>query len=296
MEEKVQMNIPTLKEAFADYVNSTYKNCSPKSIIEKFEEAAQHPFTEKNITDYNLKRFAKWLSENRSPGTARTYSAVLKAFINVSDFEFPSKNYKKILSLERDEPETTYLDEDDIRKFLSYKPRTDSEYYTQRLFFICLMTGCRKSDGMLITASRVRDNKFTYVAKKTGKKSSEMYIPDSILDILNDRKYKELQKRGFSDTAYNEAVRTICKNVGIVDEITLYKCGKYVTKPKYEFFASHSARRSAATNMYNRDPSSLLNISRMLGHTSVAQTQRYIRCSEGDTEAMMDFKTSFRLK
>lgn len=287
----------SLKEEFIAFVQERYK-FKGEMFVRYFREASKCDFCDDNITDMNLTKLKKYLLGCKSPGTARTYCAIFKSFFKTYGYScsWLPKNYEKILSLPKDEPETTYLDEDDIRKFLSYKPKTDAEYYTQRLFYICLMTGCRKSDGKLITASRIRDNKFTYVAKKTGKKSSEMYVDDNVIEVLNDPRYKRLQKKGFSDVTYNATVRSICMKVGIDEEMTLYQAGKYVTKPKYEFFASHSARRSAATNMYNRDASSLLNISKMLGHTSISQTQRYIRCSTEDTDAMKDFKSSFKLK
>lgn len=283
-----------LRESFKIYLEEARLGNRGK-IIDYFEQSTNCKFQKENITDINLMRFTRYLLNKLSPGTARTYSAILKAFLNVNGEGIPSKKYKSILSLQNDEPETTYLSEDDIRKFVEYKPENDREFYVQRLFFICLMTGCRKSDGKTITASRVRNNKFTYVAKKTRKKSSEMYVDDSVIEILNDPRYKRLQKKGCHDNTYNDTVREICRKAGITEELTLYQAGRYITKPKYEFFSSHSARRSTATNMYNRDASSILNISKMLGHSSIAQTQRYIRCSTEDTESMKAFKSSFKL-
>jgi len=284
-----------LRKLFQEYLNGSGLGNRMK-IIDYFEESTSCKFQKEFVTIMNLKKFTRHLLDNKSPGTSRTYAAIMKAFLNNFRGEnWMPESFEKILSLPKDEPETTYLSEEDIKKFVAYIPESDMEYYVQRLFFICLMTGCRKSDGKIITSSRVRNNKFTYVAKKTGKKSSEMYIDDSVIEILNDERYKKLQTNGCSDRTYNNTLREICKKVGITEEITLYQAGKYVTKPKYGFFASHSARRSAATNMYNRDAASLLNISKMLGHTSVAQTQRYIRCSTEDTEAMKAFKSSFRL-
>ena len=283
-----------LKELFIEYLKDS-NNGNRAIIIDFFEKSSSSKFKKESITNSNLKKFTKFLLDNKAPSTARTYSAILKAFFNTIQGDWLPKGYEKILSLANDEPETTYMSEDDIRKFVSYIPENDLEYYAQRLFFICLMTGCRKSDGKIITASRVHNNRFTYVAKKTGKKSSEMYIDDNIIEILNDSRYKRLQKKGYDDGRYNDAIREICKKAGITEELTLYQAGEYRTKPKYAFFAGHTARRSAATNMYNRDAASLLNISKMLGHSSIAQTQRYLRCSTEDTDAMIAFKTSFKL-
>lgn len=191
--------------------------------------------------------------------------------------------------------QSTYLTEDDIAIFAKYVPTSDMEYYVHRLFFICLMTGCRLSDAKEITLSRIQNGKFSYVAQKTKTLSSGMDIGENVLQILRDKRYIKMQKKGCTLTTYEKKIKLIGEKAGLTEEMTLYRAGKYETKRKCDFLSSHTARRSAATNMYKRDPDSLLNISRMLGHSNTTMTENYIKCATEDTDSMRAYRNGFSL-
>jgi hypothetical protein len=52
------------------------------------------------------------------------------------------------------------------------------------------------------------------------------------------------------------------------------------TKPKYEFISSHTARRSAATNMYLTGRMKTYEIMSLTGHTTEKSFFRYIRVEQ----------------
>ena len=101
----------------------------------------------------------------------------------------------------------------------------------------------------------------------------------------------ELQKFDFSLTMYNRMIKIICKEAGVSAESSIYKAGKKQTGPKWQFVSSHTARRSFATNLYLAG-CDLYTISRMMGHTSVDMTERYICCGlrELDSRVMRYFE------
>lgn len=50
------------------------------------------------------------------------------------------------------------------------------------------------------------------------------------------------------------------------------------TRPKFELITTHTARRSFATNLYLQGMD-ITNISKILGHATITQTQTYLKVS-----------------
>ena len=63
--------------------------------------------------------------------------------------------------------------------------------------------------------------------------------------------------------------------------------------PKYELVTSHTARRSAATNMYKAGIPTI-SIMRITGHTTEASFLRYIRISQEENAELMAKSAFFR--
>lgn len=77
------------------------------------------------------------------------------------------------------------------------------------------------------------------------------------------------------------------REIGLTDKVTFsYTQGgkiKTVTREKWELISSHTARRSAATNMYLTGRMKTLEIMRLTGHRSEQNFFRYIRLTNDDT-------------
>lgn len=74
---------------------------------------------------------------------------------------------------------------------------------------------------------------------------------------------------------YNRVLRNLCKRAGITERVKVFKAGEHKKGEKWEYISSHTARISFASNLANLGIP-LIDICRMLGHASVATTQRYI--------------------
>lgn len=288
----------TFREAFLDYMRKKF-NRSGAIYVTSFERATCKPFQWEFVNSpVNFEKLQNHFIETIAPNSVRNYMSTLKTFIRKYALSNGLKLAYGIIEcddIKQEKSQSTYLTEDDIAVFAKYIPTTDMEYYVHRLFFICLMTGCRLSDGKQITLSRIHNGKFSYVAQKTKTLSSGMDIGDNVLQILRDKRYIKMQKKGCSLVTYNKLIKIIGEKAGLTDVVTLYRAGKYETKRKCDFLSSHVARRSAATNMYRRDPDALLNISRMLGHSNTTMTENYIKCVTEDTDSMRDYRNRFSL-
>lgn len=117
------------------------------------------------------------------------------------------------------------------------------------LFVVGCLTALRYSDYSTLTLDNIQDDFIVKVTKKTGVK---VHIPmhDIVKEIV--KKYNGFP-RGTTIQNFNREIRKIMKIIGINELVTYtYTKGNEVitvTKPKYELISSHTARRSAATNM-----------------------------------------------
>ena len=271
MEEKFEMNIPTLKEAFlAKY---------PKYgiILKRFEKAAKCECTWDNITKANLAMFAEKLQKDCARKSAKTYSQMFKSVLNLySDVVELPRGWSEAASVKNDVSQNVFLTEDEIKSICKYKPESNTELFVKNSFLMGALTGARHSDYINFTLSNIQDGFLVYISKKT---HIEARIPVSpmILRILKEKEGNDLFNRKLSTDYYNDILREICRKCGITQLRQLYRKGKYWQQEKWKYVSSHTGRRSFATNLYLRN-ADLYQISRLMGHSSVKQTEGYICC------------------
>jgi integrase len=172
-------------------------------------------------------------------------SMVKKAGLNnyAIDPSYMNVNYDKEDSF------AVYLSTIEISHIYYSERLTRTEQKTKDLFIVGCLTGLRYSDYSTLNKDNIQGDFIVKVTKKTGTK---VYIP--IHEIVKDIivKYDGFPK-GTSIQNFNREIRKICMKVGIDTLVTYtYTEGTEIitkTVPKYELISSHTARRSAATNM-----------------------------------------------
>lgn len=264
------MNIPTLKDAFLG------KYPKYGILLKRFEAANKCECTWENLTKANLSNFADRLQKDCARKSAKTYAQMFKAVLNrYSDVVDLPRNWEDAISIKNDVSQNVYLTEDEIKAICKYKPKNDTELFVRNSFLLGALTGARHSDYLNFTLDNIQDGFLVYISQKT---HIEARIPVSpmVLRILEEKAVNNVY-RELSDAYYNDTLRNICKSVGINTRRQLYKGGRYRQAEKWEFVASHTGRRSFATNLYLRN-ADLYQISRLMGHSSVKQTEGYICC------------------
>lgn len=254
------------------------------TIAEKWTIATGTPFDWQSITKPNLSQFADWLCENMARTSAKTYCAQLKAVINVycDDGSLP-RGWEKMLSVKGDASEQVYLTDGELRRVIDYSPDTPTEAIVQQQFVLSAIVGARHGDIVRLTESNIRDGFLCYVSEKTHIKA-QVPLAATVRRILTgdyrhraDEDFELYAYRGeVSDVTFNATIRRICELCDIDEVVTLYRRGKTVTAPKWQFVASHTGRRTCATLLYLHD-CDIYTISRILAHSSVEMTaQKYI--------------------
>lgn len=284
----------TLKRA----IKERYPKYAEKMIL-RFEDATGEQCTWDALTKPNLSRFVGKLQEEVSQNSAKQYIAMFKAVLNLySEMHSLPGGWDKVASVKADMSQHIYLTDDEVQALLDYKPANRNERYVRNSFVLSCLTGARHSDAMAFTKSNVSGGFLTYVSRKT-RIESRVPVSPAVERLLDENKAYNFGKMEVTGMTYNLNIRKICRSVGINSTVKVYCGGEYSEGEKWEFVASHTARRSFATNLYlyNVDgiyPFEIRQISEMLGHSSVEMTERYIVASRPFTDSGISYFTRFR--
>lgn len=149
------------------------------------------------------------------------------------------------------------------------------------LFLVGCWTGLRFADYSNLTTKNIVNITIQLKTKKTGTK---VIIPIHwmVRGVLN-RNNNTFPLLECSQQYFNIAVKKICKKAGIDNPVLIERTegNKQIKKTlkKYELVASHTARRSFATNMYLAGVA-VAKIMLLTGHVTEEAFFRYIRISK----------------
>lgn len=225
-----------------------------------------------DLTKSNLYELRDHLNESVAPNTAKTIMASLKAILHryEEEIELP-KGWEDVVTARGEKPQKTYLTQKEIEAFAEVQTRSEIERYVKACFLVSCWTGMRVSDARQITPENIKDGTLSYVSEKTG-----------ILSVIPAKpglwKYIEIVQERKGDmylATYNDAVRRLAKRAGITEPVKVHRAGKTETMPKWAALSSHSGRVSIATCLADAGVS-LIDTSRILGHTSTSMTERYV--------------------
>lgn len=152
-----------------------------------------------------------------------------------------------------------YLSEDELKRFMEWKPKRRAEFAVKDIFIFQCFTGLAYSDAQKFDIGNYRKENGKWVATarriKTGVPFVNVLLPP-VVEVLERNDWKV--PRMCLDW-YNEVLQRIGK-----------KC-EFSIKLR-----SHVARHTFATMML-RNGVKIENLARMLGHTNITQTQRYAK-------------------
>ncbi len=180
-------------------------------------------------------------------------------------------------------PFTIFLSSSEITRIYYFKGLTKKQGMIRDLFVVGCLTGLRYSDYSTLKKENFDPDFITKITKKT---RTKVVIPlhDFVKEIY--QKYDGEIPTGLSIQHFNRYIKNICKNIGLTDPIkfSYTKGGKIVTetKEKWELISSHTARRSAATNMYMTKRMTAYEIMAITGHSTEKSFFRYIKVTKED--------------
>lgn len=202
------------------------------------------------------------------------------------DCQFIESKHCKAL---HEQIDNVYLNEAELKKIENFKSDNEKFNIVRDDFILMCWTGCRYSDlGKLVKENIAQDGFFHIEQRKTG---ANVIIPifPAVRRIF--KRYNNVLPKPLSHDQFNEYIRSICRKVGIKNnvKITHTEKGKRVSKffEKCDLVTAHTARRSFATNMYNRNFPTLM-IMRVTGHKTEKNFLNYIKITaEENADKMM---------
>lgn len=215
--------------------------------------------------------------------TVGKHLRTLKAIVNecrednLTDAIFIGKRYE----INNEEVAKIYLDKDEIQRIfdldLSTQPTTLG--VARDLFILGANSALRFGDWLKLDPKKMKDSIIDVNTQKTGVKVS-VPINQMIKEIF--KKYENTETGlppSMTNQEINRYIKLVAKKAEINEIVSVEKTikGKKVieNKPKWEMVSSHSARRSAATNMYNMGIPTL-TIMGITGHATEANFKKYI--------------------
>jgi integrase len=199
------------------------------------------------------------------------------------------------INIENEDVFSVFLSMNEITRIYYYPGLTKKQQRIRDLFVIGCLTALRYSDYSTLTNDNFNGDFIIKVTKKTSKK---VIIPlhDYVREIY--KKYNGQISPNLTIQHFNRYVKIICQKVGFTDEIiyTYTRGGKLKTekKQKWELISSHTARRSAATNMYLTGRLKTYEIMALTGHTTEKSFFRYIKITREDTAKQIAGDNYFR--
>lgn len=217
-----------------------------------------------------------------SKNTIGSHKKNIKMFMNESaDYDIHSNlKFKKgkAFRVETEDVESIALSEVELDTIytldLTLKPALER---VRDMFVIGCYTALRYSDLHQVKMERITDDILTITATKTGGVVS-VPISHVVKDIL--RKYNNVLPKVLSNQKFNKALHEIARLAGFNDiiETTGTKAGaiNHTTLFKSDMIKSHTARRTAATNMYLLGVPTITIMS-ITGHKTEKQFMKYIK-------------------
>lgn len=226
-----------------------------------------------DLTIEKLYEWDAWLHELPSgrndtgklkDGAVWNYHKTLKALLNraVMFGKIESNPYDRLRGKFKrgDNENTEYLTEAEVEKVVNMKLKTGSELGKARdLFVFQMYTGLSYGDTQVFNIEEYKLVDGRWVTNGERIKTGVTYVIELLPPAVDVLQRYDMKVPKLSNQAYNRALKVVGEAAGI-------------NTPLH----SHLARHTFATMML-RMGAKIENVSKMLGHTNIKQTQRYAK-------------------
>lgn len=187
-----------------------------------------------------------------------------------------------------EQTDAVYLTKPEVDRLWGLDLDDDTERKTRDLFLLGCYTAMRFSDYSRLSEDNIRNGMIYMTQRKT---AGRVVVPASpkVIAILK-RNGGAAPK--MPQAVLNRVIKVVCFKARIFDkiEVTKSRGGRHETsmKEKYELVSSHTARRTAATLLYQSGVSAA-QVMQITGHKTEAEFYKYIRTTkEENAEALKD--------
>lgn len=276
-----------------------YKRHSWLKTLQQFSKDTSTDLSIPHMDNEFYKKYVTWLaySKNFKDNTITSHIKSIRTFLAFADEEYGEyikvkKNYKRIFQTFHDKKEVIYLTPEEVDLVYSYRGQS----YTEKAIYDKVIDMCV---FMCITSLRISDCNQTerfyidngilkgIMEKTEGRFRIPLDLDPRIVEILERNNFT---MKLMSEQEYNRQIKNLLKEVFRKHKIhqkkivvTYKRLGKKVDELKYkwELIASHSNRRSFATNLSNKGWG-IEDIAYIMGSTSIDELRKYISDKDHD--------------
>ena len=306
--DKNHLDEPIKDKLLIDFIyDMTSKKNRSKSYISQYSVLAKHiqEFSDQmnciiytnSITEDFLEDFIYYLRDkNMRTNTVKGLIEKTKAMAKkAGNYGYAVNRTFDEVTIPEEDTCSISLSMNDITRIYYFKDLTKRQEKIRDLFIIGCLTGMRYSDYSTLTSENIHGD---IIIKKTKKTGVTVYVPmhQYIKEII--QKYNGETPNNISIQHFNRSIKPICKKIGFIDKVIFTRTvGHEVVTQLYEqwqVISSHTARRSAATNMYNSGKMTTLQIMLITGHTTEKNFFRYIKISREENAKTLANNIFFR--
>lgn len=262
-----------------------------QSILLDFSKQYKRPLDFNTIDIDFYKDFNSFMAKVKdyAPATMGKHVSTLKTFLREAtengintNLKFQSKAFKVVET----ESDSIALSEEELNAMylldLSNNTRLEK---VRDLFIIGANTGFRFSDFTDIKPENIKkDGKDFILDIIQFKTKSQVVVPLNKVSLEILQKYDNQLPPAITNQKFNEYIKEIAKMVEALHEPqtrAITKGGKQFeeTVPKWQLVSSHTARRSFATNAYERGTPAI-SLMQITGHRTEKSFLKYIKTSK----------------
>lgn len=308
---RIAQSQPKTGVFFVDFIQQTIMRKSKrmgKSYLQSYTALIKHlkGFSEvfnaniytNSVNDYFLDDFILYLEEKElKQNYIRSLISLTKTMIKRAGmYGYAVDESYDDIAIDEEDHFAVYLSMNEITRIYYFNGLTKKQERIRDLFVVGCLTALRYSDYSTLTPNNFQGEYIIKVTKKTNKK---VIIPmhDYVKEIIS--KYNGNIQFDICIQHFNRYVKKICEIIGLNSAITFNytRGGKLITetKPKWQLISSHTARRSAATNMYLTGRMATYEIMSITGHTTEKSFFRYIKTTTEDKAKQIAGDNFFRV-
>ena len=259
------MNLKEMKEKYLEYVRiskaaGTYK-CYNSNLISIYNFFAQNGiFESEQITNTILTNFI--IFSHKRNNTNRSINLRIQILKNMFRYnEIDNDSLLNIRKLKEDRNTFGFLSVAELNSLMNYLEKSNIKIENKILILLLIDTGVRINEALNIKMKNINFSNHTIYLEKT-KNHKFRYVPFTarLSDLLIDYISQIGEREYLFDLTY-DAVKSC-----------FFRIGK---KLGFAKFHPHMLRHSLAS-LLHRNGASVMIIQRILGHSSVAITERYI--------------------
>jgi integrase/recombinase XerD len=270
-------------QLFDDFVKSRryLKNVTAKTLVwyRTSFTTFQRLHHEPTYTKESLRAFVVTLRESGvSPISCNTYCRAINAYLRWLHEEGHADTLLRIAPLKTEQKVIATFTAADVRKFITYRPRTFGQHRLHALTLALLDTGLRIEEALTLTRERVDlDNLLLTV---DGKGQKQRVVPMSL--ELRKVLYRWTQKHQFPLVFPTRGGGRLTQRNLLRD---LKQWGRDVGIGSGVRVSFHTLRHTFAVN-YIRNGGDVFRLQRILGHTGLEMTRRYVNLQTADLQTV----------